>query len=86
VNRQTAFDLPALTTEGGSSNKGIIFALTPGASPGSAWSETILHNFAGHSDGASPQANLLFGGNGAIYSTTAGGGAMGLGTVFELTF
>jgi hypothetical protein len=48
-------------TQGGSSNKGILFALTPGGSPGGAWSETILHDSSGRSDGASPQANLFFG-------------------------
>jgi hypothetical protein len=72
-------------TQGGSSNKGILFALTPGDSPGGAWSETILHDSAGRSDGASPhRPTCSLGGNGAIYSTS-GSGALGYGTVLELT-
>jgi len=69
---------------GGSSNSGIVFELSP--SSGAAWSETILHNFNDSAtDGASPNAGLIFDSAGNLYSTTIGGGSDGQGTVFELS-
>jgi hypothetical protein len=66
--------------EGGSiSGCGIAFSLAPPSAPGGAWKETVLHNFAGGSDGARP-ANLAIGQNGVIYGSTGG-----LNTIFELS-
>lgn len=48
------------------------------------WTETVIHRFAG-SDGAGPYGDLVFDTAGNLYGTTAGGGAYGLGAVFELT-
>jgi uncharacterized repeat protein (TIGR03803 family) len=48
------------------------------------WSESVLHTFTG-SDGQFPNAVLLQGNNGALYSTTWYGGSTGNGTVFALT-
>jgi uncharacterized repeat protein (TIGR03803 family) len=72
------------TTEyGGSSSNGIVFELTPGSQQ--SWSETILHNFAGNTDGSVPIGPLSFDGAGNLYGTTVSGGAPGgAGTVFEL--
>jgi hypothetical protein len=50
---------------------------------GNTWKETILHNFSG-SDGALPNASLVFDSAGVLYSTTESGGA-GAGTIFSLT-
>ena len=72
---------------------GVVFQLTPadGAGP---WTETVLYTFTGGSDGAYPQANLVFDSKGNLYGTTANGGHMtgsvcsglgGCGVVFELT-
>jgi uncharacterized repeat protein (TIGR03803 family) len=73
------------TTAGnGQSNQGTVFRLTPPAAPGAAWTETTLHTFTGGSDGSGPSASLIFGRGGALYGTTAGGGAFGLGTVFKI--
>jgi uncharacterized repeat protein (TIGR03803 family) len=47
------------------------------------YTETILHNFAGGSDGVSPAAGLVMDSSGNLYGTTKGGGK-GYGTVFEL--
>ena len=47
--------------------------------------EIVLHNFTGGSDGADPWSNLTFDAVGNLYGTTAGGGAFGAGTVFELS-
>lgn len=69
---------------GGSSNSGIVFELSP--SSGGAWTETVLHNFNDSAtDGAGPNAGLIFDSAGNLYSTTIGGGSDGQGTVFELS-
>jgi len=44
----------------------------------------VLHTFTGGNDGAGPDA-LKFGGDGALYGTTAGGGADRNGVVFRLS-
>lgn len=59
-----------------------MFELTP-ASSGS-WSFNVIHSFYS-SDGANPQAGLVFDANGALYGTTVNGGDAGMGTVFQLT-
>ena len=55
-----------------------------------AWTETALHSFAG-TDGARPQAGLIFDAAGNLYGTTFYGGSLSCdrpsacGTVFELS-
>ncbi|MGC9951707.1 MAG: choice-of-anchor tandem repeat GloVer-containing protein [Bryobacteraceae bacterium] len=72
------------TSYGGASNYGTVYELTPPSNPGTAWTETVLHQFTGHnSDGTLP-SGLSMGKSGALYGTTFGGGAWGYGTVFEL--
>lgn len=61
---------------------GTVFELTPRVS--GEWKETVLHNFNGN-DGYLPIDALIFDAVGNLYSTTAGGGVYGHGTVFELT-
>jgi len=63
---------------------GTVFALSPPASPGGSWTEQVLHNFAGGSDGAFPTSGLVADRNGVLYGTTLGG-SVGLGSVFSLT-
>ena len=41
------------TNSGGTSNLGTVFELVPPA-PGGVWTETVLHNFSGGTDGANP--------------------------------
>ena len=51
--------------------------------PGSSWTETVLHNFAGTTaDGAEPDGDLVLSGS-TLYGTTAIGGASNDGTVFQ---
>lgn len=58
-----------------------------------AYVETILHSFAGGTDGAYPEAALLTDSNGNLYGTTEVGGdiscnvngQLGCGTVFKIT-
>ena len=75
------------TTEfGGTSNAGTVFKLTPPASPGGAWTETVIHDFTGGSgDGAEPGAGVVISNGGLLYGTTSVGGASNAGTVFSLT-
>ena len=64
---------------------GTIFSLTPPASPGGAWKQTVLHTFAGGpSDGLYPNS-LAFGSGGVLYGTTQSGGTADAGTLFSLT-
>jgi uncharacterized repeat protein (TIGR03803 family) len=73
-------NLYGTTAYGGASNAGTVFELTPPATAGGAWTETVLSSF-NYSDGANPV--------GILYGTTSGGGVscpyVGCGTVFELT-
>ena len=62
------------TTAGGSSNNGTVFSLTPPASPGGPWTESVLYSFAGAPDGALPVGSLLMGPRGTLYGTTVLGG------------
>jgi hypothetical protein len=64
----------------GVSGCGTVFQLTPPATPGGAWTETVLHQFTGQNgDGALPEAPLALGSNGQLYGTTLYGGAGGNG-------
>jgi uncharacterized repeat protein (TIGR03803 family) len=76
------------TSQGGAQNQGTVFVLTPpglDATAGSAWTETILHSFAGGArDGAQPFAGLALGQDGTLYGTTFTGGAQDLGTAYAL--
>jgi uncharacterized repeat protein (TIGR03803 family) len=70
------------TAVGGDNNSGTVFKLTPPATEGGAWTESVLHSFSG-SNGAFPRAGLIFDDAGALYGTTGGGGLYG--TVFKLS-
>jgi uncharacterized repeat protein (TIGR03803 family) len=60
---------------------GVVFKLTPNAD--GSWTESMLYKF-NLSDGAEPDAGLIFDAAGNLYGTTAFGGASGHGTVFKL--
>jgi uncharacterized repeat protein (TIGR03803 family) len=62
---------------------GTVFALSPPASGGTHWTETVLHRFGGR-DGLNPRAGLISDANGVLYGTTAIGGDDDNGTVFAL--
>jgi len=73
------------TRGGGTSNWGVIFSLTPPTSSGGAWTEAVLHDFTGGSDGGYPEASMAIGEGGLLYGTTMSGGTSLCGTVFSLT-
>lgn len=77
-------NLYGTTSEGGSLNKGTVFELTPKGN--GSWTESIVYNFTGKTDGGSPETPLTVDGAGNLYGATPAmfGGSMG-GTVFELS-
>jgi uncharacterized repeat protein (TIGR03803 family) len=78
-------------TSGGpapSGPNGTVFQLTPPAVGGGAWTESVLHQFTGGTDGRFPQS-LTWGADGALYGATFEGGSTdcgnaGCGTVYQL--
>jgi len=83
-------NLYGTTAGGGASDSGIVFQLSPAATPGAAWTKTVLYDFPGGSGGAIPYGGLVIDKTGNLYGTTFWGGndcqTFGLpcGIVFEL--
>lgn len=73
------------TTAYGASGYGMVYSLSPPASRGGAWTETILYEFTGGTNGAYPTGGVIFGSDGQLYGTTSAGGSANLGTIFKLT-
>lgn len=61
---------------------GTVFELSPSAS---GWTETVLYRFTAGSDGAHPEASLIFDSAGNLYGTAYYGGSSASGTVFKLS-
>ena len=53
---------------------GTIYELAPPATPGAAWTETVLYSFTGGADGSYPTGGVALGPNGEMYGTTLMGG------------
>jgi uncharacterized repeat protein (TIGR03803 family) len=70
-------------------DNGTVFRLTPPSAGTTGWTFTLLHRFAGGSDGSMPVSALIIDAAGALYGTTAIGGqgcqSAGCGTLFKLT-
>lgn len=69
------------TIFGGGYKNGNVYEVSP------AGKVTNLYSFCatrGCPDGAEPQNGVILGPNGGLYGTTAGGGAHGAGTIFEI--
>jgi uncharacterized repeat protein (TIGR03803 family) len=81
VDRQG--NLYGVTRSQGPNGYGTVFELTPPLVQGGAWTETVLWGF-NDLDGSEPQSQLIFDPSGNLYSTTAVGGTLGMGTVFQL--
>jgi uncharacterized repeat protein (TIGR03803 family) len=67
----------------GGSGAGTVFQLTPTGDP-DVWTETVLYNFKGGSDGSNPIAGLTMNAKGELFGTTENGGTMNDGVVFRL--
>jgi uncharacterized repeat protein (TIGR03803 family) len=66
------------TITGGTTDNGAVYTINPATGK-----EKILYNFAGGSDGAQPEGDLLFHGA-AFYGTTSFGGTFNAGTIVKL--
>ncbi len=71
---------------GGIAHQGVVFKLTPPLPSKSAWTETVLTDFAGASISL-PYCSLLFDAKGDLYGTTMNGASAATygGSVFKLT-
>jgi uncharacterized repeat protein (TIGR03803 family) len=79
-------DLYGTTLQGGPTDAGTVFKLSPPAAGQTAWTETVLHIFSHNTtDGSYPYAGLVRDAAGNLFGTTSIGGANDLGTVFEVT-
>jgi uncharacterized repeat protein (TIGR03803 family) len=70
------------TGGGGSASGGTVYELSPSKN---GWTETVLYSFLNQNTGMSPGGGLVFDAAGNLYGTTAQGGQLGLGLVFQLT-
>ncbi|HEX3820353.1 MAG TPA: choice-of-anchor tandem repeat GloVer-containing protein [Candidatus Sulfotelmatobacter sp.] len=60
---------------------GVVFKL---AKTGSSWTQSVIHQFTGGTDGSGPGSPVAFDEQGNIYGTTPTGGANGVGVVYQL--
>jgi uncharacterized repeat protein (TIGR03803 family) len=79
VIEDSAGNFYGTTSGGGANDLGTVFKLDPSGH------ETVLHSFAGGSDGSDPMAGLVRDPSGNLYGTTFQGGYLyGVGTAFEV--
>jgi uncharacterized repeat protein (TIGR03803 family) len=71
-------NLYGTTVNGGAYGDGTVYKLDPSGN------ETILHSFAGGSDGLWPYGGVIMDAAGNLYGSTHSGGAYGDGTVYKL--
>jgi hypothetical protein len=81
-----AGNLYGTTVGGGNPNGtslGVVFELQPGK--GGAWSLARAYDFTGGADGSEPRSGVVADDAGNVYGTANQAGALGFGTLFELT-
>jgi uncharacterized repeat protein (TIGR03803 family) len=78
-----AGNLYGSTFNGGATNEGTVFELTPG--PGGTWNYSTIHQFGGYGDGISPYGPVTIDSAGNIYGTTQDGGTYGSGAVYKVS-
>jgi uncharacterized repeat protein (TIGR03803 family) len=74
------------TEHGGTHSYGTVFELSPPAAGSSRWTETVIWNFAGGTDGTTPSFQLVMDAKGNLYGEAQAGGneTCGCGNVFVL--
>ena len=75
-------NLYGTTSQGGSASLGTVYQLVPSRS---GWSENILWNFQGTTDGETPYSGLTFDQYGNLYGGATDGGVNSGGTIYELS-
>jgi uncharacterized repeat protein (TIGR03803 family) len=70
------------TYHGGVNNVGCVYKLMPSGSGG--YTESVIHSFAGGSDGRFPFTGVILDSAGNLYGTTGQGGPRDFGTVYQL--
>jgi uncharacterized repeat protein (TIGR03803 family) len=78
VTRDSAGNLYGTTTNGGTSNAGVVYKLD------AASHETVLYNFTGGADGGHPYAGVIGDSAGNLYGTALDGGTSNAGVVYKL--
>jgi uncharacterized repeat protein (TIGR03803 family) len=77
------------TAGGGIQGNGLVYQLRPSpvACPAvfCSWNQTVLYRFTAAPDAFYPNGNLVFDAAGNLYGPAAGGGAYGLGAIYELS-
>jgi hypothetical protein len=62
------------TAGGGKDNAGLVYSLTPPASPGGSWTQAVISNFEGNGAARENPAGVLVAeANGVLYGSTTGG-------------
>ena len=95
LTADAAGNLYGTTVQGGASTNcdaphehfgcGTVFELIRPTTPGKAWTETVIYTFTHGSDGAAPTSGVVFDQAGNLYGTTASGGSLVGGTLFQLS-
>ena len=81
-----AGNLYATTPSGGPASAGVVFQLVPPVKKGGAWTQTIIHSFAGETEAAGgPFSGVIADAAGNLYGVTYAGGSNKWGFVFELS-
>jgi len=70
------------TLAGGTGHDGTVFSLSPPASPGGPWTETVLHSFIGST--GSNASSVVIGSGGVLFGATSFGGTSNAGTIYML--
>lgn len=83
----SAGNLYGTNGESGASRVGTVFELSPPATPGGAWTNTVLYSFRkADDDGQNPWAGLIFDAKGNLYGTTLYSRSFSAGaSIFELS-
>lgn len=76
---RSAGNLYGTTYNGGASNAGVVYMLTPSSQ------ESVLYSFTGGSDGGNPYAGVAMDSSGNLYGTTVAGGVYSQGVVYKLS-
>ena len=77
--------LYGVTGAGGANAFGTVYSLAPPSSHGGGWTFTVLHDFAGGSDGFYSQTGLSMDSNGVLYGVTYKGGTFNGGVAYSVT-